>query len=113
MARFALRLLLDAGAGVCLWSVNDAARARFGYAVETDDLPISAGLKADVKDLIRAYDDGFDWSDPGAHADPPVTARFGYEADAPLRARIRNLLPRLRAALGPDFTIETDFDSSV
>jgi hypothetical protein len=36
---------------------------------------------------------------------------FGYEADAPFRERITALLPRLRTALGPEFEIESDFES--
>jgi len=110
MARYRLRLFLDAGAGVCLWSQDEASKARFGYAVETESLGLPADLAEDVLRLIRDYDEGFNWNDPGAADDDGSRTAFGYEADAPYRDRILALLPRLRAALGPDFEIESSFE---
>jgi hypothetical protein len=35
---------------------------------------------------------------------------FGYEENPPFVTRVRALLPKLRAALGPAFEIESDFE---
>ena len=61
--------------------------------------------------LMADYDATIDWDNPAnAGLDVgPVT--FGYEADAPFREWIAALLPRLRIALGPEFEIESDFES--
>lgn len=105
-----LRFFLDAGAGVCLWAQDDAAKARFGYAVDLGDLPLPQDLRADLIQLMADYDATIDWNDPGNAALDAGPTVFGYEADAPFRDRIAALLPRLRAALGPDFAIESDFE---
>ena len=41
--------------------------------------------------------------------DPEATS-FGHEANAPLRNRVADFLPRLRAALGPAITVESDYE---
>jgi hypothetical protein len=110
MAFYHLRLFLDAGAGVCLWSQDAAGKARFGYAVETASLGLAADVAEDVLRLIRDHDEGFNWNDPGVADDESARTAFGYEADAPFRDRVLALLPRLRAALGPDFEIESSFE---
>lgn len=101
-----LRFFLDAGSGVCLWAQDDAAKARFGYAVDLDDLKLPRDLAADLMHLMADYDATIDWNDPGNQDISPTV--FGYEADAPMRDRVAALLPRLRAAL-PGFEIESDF----
>lgn len=97
--KYSLRLFLDAGAGVCLWSRDEATKARFGYAVETQELGLPADVLEDVFRLIADYDQGFNWNDPAVADDASAEA---------WRERIAGLLPRLRAALGPDFTVEGD-----
>lgn len=104
-----LRFFLDAGAGVCLWAQNDAMKARFGYPVELDDLPLPRDLVADLMHLMADYDASIDWDDPGQAERDAGPTTFGHEPDAPFRERILALLPRLRAAL-PGFIIESDFE---
>jgi hypothetical protein len=40
MATYHLRYFFDPGAGICLWSSNDAARQKFDYPVDARDLPV-------------------------------------------------------------------------
>jgi hypothetical protein len=111
MAGYHLRLFLDAGAGVCLFSQDDMTKARFGYSVELDELVLPRDLLTDLMALMADYDATIDWSDPAGAAGldgGPVV--FGYEEGAPFKDRVRELLPRLRAALGSDFQIESDFE---
>jgi hypothetical protein len=106
-----LRLFFDAGSGVLLWAQDEAAKARFGYPVAAADLDIPEALRAEIEQLVTDYDDTFPWDDP-AGGDPvaPDRTMFGYEENPPFVTRIRDLLPRLRAALGPAFTIDSDYD---
>jgi hypothetical protein len=110
-ARYRLRFFLDAGSGVCLWSQNDAAKNRFGYAVETDEIGLPQPLVVDLMKLMADYDATIDWNDPAAMSDtdggPTV---FGHEQNAPFREEIAALVPRIREALGPDFDVESDFE---
>ena len=104
-----LRFFFDAGSGVCLWAYDDAAKARFGYPVESDMLDITPELRAEIEQLLRDYDDTFPWDDP-ASGEPVAADRtvFGYEDNPPFRDRITELLTKLRAAL-PDITFESDY----
>ena len=110
-ARYRLRFFLEAGAGVCLWAQNDAAKSRFGYPVELDEVALPRNLTADLMHLMADYDATIDWDNPGAagQADTGPTA-FGHEPDAPFRERVRAILPRLRAALGPEYEIESGYE---
>lgn len=105
-----LRFFLDAGSGVCLWAWDDAAKKKFGYAVELDDIPLPRDLVADLMHLMADYDAMIDWDDPANTGNDGTPTAFGYEADAPFRTRIATLLPRLRAAL-PGLEIESDFEA--
>lgn len=106
-----LRFFFDAGAGVCLWSQDQAAQDRLGYAVDLLDLDLPAELKAEIETLMADYDATIDWSNPGRGAERDSGAtRFGFEEDAPFRDRVVAMLPRLRVALGPGFVIESDYE---
>lgn len=105
-----LRLFFDAGSGVLLWAQDAEAKARFGYPVEADMLDAPPDLRAEIEQLVRDYDDTFDWNNP-ASGDPVAPGRtvFGYEDNPPFKDRVRALLPKLRAAL-PDIVFESDYE---
>lgn len=106
-----LRFFFDAGSGVCLWAYDDEAKARFGYPVESEMLDVPAELRAEIEQLLKDYDDTFDWDDPGSGKGvEPDRTMFGYEENPPFVSRVRALLPKLRAAL-PDITFESDYES--
>lgn len=106
-----LRFFFDAGSGVCLWAQDAEAKARFGYPVEAAMLDIPDLLRAEIEQLVLDYDDTFPWDDP-ASGDPVAPDRtiFGYEETPAFATRVRELLPRLRAALGPGFEIASDYE---
>lgn len=39
----------------CLWSINDKAKTRFGYAINNFDLPITNDLMAELDNLEALY----------------------------------------------------------
>lgn len=110
MERWRLRLFLDAGAGVCLWSQDEATKERFGYAVDHRELGLAPEVVEAIDRLIADYDASIDWNDPAA-SDPdgfgPTLS--GYEAGAPFRERTRDLAGRLAQLLGPEFALDCDF----
>jgi hypothetical protein len=63
---YKFRYFFDAGSGVCLWSGNAAARKRFGYAVQTDELFTNASLLTEAARLIDWFDQSIQWADPGS-----------------------------------------------
>lgn len=107
-----LRFSFDAGAGVCLWAVDAAAKARFGYPVEAAMLDIPQSLRDEIEQLVSDYDDTFPWDDPasGQPVAHPVRTIAGYDESPAFATRVNLLLPRLRAALGQAFVIESDYE---
>ena len=93
-----LRFFFDPGSGVCFWSGDDEAQARFGdYPVEIEKLGLDPGLAARGGAPIARYDLSLDWNDPGGPS--PWTeddwAAFTVEARAFL-AGVRCALPSTR-----------------
>ncbi len=56
--------MYDWGSGICLWSVNDAAREKYDYPIELDSLPLSDNLKNELEYLINKHDEALDWEYP-------------------------------------------------
>jgi hypothetical protein len=64
MDNFKFRYLFDPGSGICLWSENELAIDKFGYAVELDSLEISSELRSQAEELIFRFDTSIDWNYP-------------------------------------------------
>ena len=61
--KYMIRFWFDYG-GICLWSVNKMACDRYGYAIESDKLPISAELLENLNELEDEYHSYLDWNYP-------------------------------------------------
>lgn len=64
MAEYELKFMFDFGSGVCVWSNNEAANLKYGYAVESEKLPVSKKLAEELNYLIAKYDEAIDWNCP-------------------------------------------------
>jgi hypothetical protein len=104
MAQYQLRLFFDPGAGTCLWAGNDAARERFGYAVDASTLPMSMNTGRRVLYLCAWYDTSINWEYP---PDPSPWDDAEWER---FRAEVRRVLMALREQLGPEFDIVDESD---
>ncbi|MCM1276657.1 MAG: hypothetical protein NC299_15075 [Lachnospiraceae bacterium] len=60
VAKYIFKYMFEWG-GVCLWSVNDAAMNKFGYAIDEQKLPISGNLKRLLWYLQAYHDNMLDW----------------------------------------------------
>lgn len=99
MPIYRLRYTFDCGSGICLWSANENARSRFGYAVSLTELNLPTDLICQGHDLIARYDSFFDWDDPVA----PTTK--GQAERAAFQVAAAAFLSLLRQALGANFLI--------
>lgn len=102
MPKFHLRYFFDPGSGVCLWSKNDAARERFGYPVDTNDLPLSENTKRRVWYMCAWFDTSIDWSFPSG------PSPWSEEEVGQFKRQAQNLLDLLREQLGPEFEIKDE-----
>jgi hypothetical protein len=50
-ARYKLRYMFEWAAS-CLWAVNDVARAKFGYEVDFQNLPLTHETKTEIRNMI-------------------------------------------------------------
>src|SRR5262245_57775752 len=97
MPTYRLRYFFDPGAG-CLWSGNDAARDRFGYAIDASSLALPENTWRRVAYLCSWYDTSIDWNDPpNSPWDAAERERFNSEA--------QRVLALLREQLGPEFEV--------
>jgi len=63
MEKYQLRFYFEHG-GICIWGMNDSAKEKYGYAIETSVLPISDSLKVELNLLEEDYATYLDWDDP-------------------------------------------------
>ncbi len=94
-----LRVFFDPGAGTCLWAVDAAAKAEFGYAVALAALPISAETRAAGEALVAEFDTSIDWDDPGG------PSPWGTERRAAFDAAMRAFVATLRRELAGRYTL--------
>jgi len=99
MATHRLRFYFDPGSGICLWSGNDAARARFGYPVEAQSLPLTPPLVSRTNDLCSQVDETIRAGDRGSPSPWSHGRWVRFNADA------QALLALLRVELGPEFEV--------
>lgn len=64
MDKYSLKFMFDWGSGTCLWSTNDAAREKYGYPVDIEQLPISSELAKSLIELADKHDEALDWDCP-------------------------------------------------
>lgn len=107
-----LRFSFDAGSGVCLWAMDEEAKARFGYPVEAAMLNVPDHLRDEIEQLVADYDDTFPWDDPASGQAVASSDRLieGFDEDPAFATRVKALLPQLRAALGSSFEIESEYE---
>jgi hypothetical protein len=96
---FRLRYVFDAGSGICLWADNNAARERFGYPVDVDDLPISPATRGEIARIVVWFDESIDWDDPSVLGPSDDHERRRFEQAA------HELLSLIRTDLGDSFEV--------
>jgi hypothetical protein len=101
--KYVLRFFFDAGSGICFWSANEAAKLRFDYPVEVERLPLSASTQTAVNELLRLYDESFDWKNPAGPA--PWTA----DQQKQFNLKVMETLKTAIKELGPDFEVIDGF----
>lgn len=97
--RYHLKLMFEWRGG-CLWAGNDAALKAFDVGEIEDRLPLTDETRQRLEELSVWHDTALDWDDPGGPS--PWTAE---EYERFVRAA-REVLERVRAELGPEFSVE-------
>jgi len=106
MEPFELRFWFEHG-GTCLWSKNEAARARYGYAVNNLALPITRALQDELRELEERYHGSLDW------ACPSNPSPWSADDWADFRADAVTAYWRLVHALGSSYRVVNDIDACI
>jgi hypothetical protein len=99
MKLYKVRYFFSPGAGVCLWSANDAAREKYDLPVDHWQLPLTENLKRRLNHIVAWYDTAIDWNSP---SDPSL---WTAEESERFQKESTELLNLLRTALEKDFEI--------
>lgn len=104
---YELRYFFDAGSGICLWAANDAAREKFGYAVNHEDLSLSDNTRQWLQHLVSWFDTSLNWDNPADSNDPwTADERQGFMAASQRGLRL------LREELAPSSFVIRDETAS-
>ena len=84
----------------CLWSDNDAARERFGYNVDLNELPLSKDLINFLFKIGMEHDQALDWDYPSN----PL--QWSTEEEQSFLKNAKEGYLRLQQELGSNYEIE-------
>lgn len=89
--------------GSCFWGANDAARERFDYYIEPEELPLSVRTIKRANELMEWHDQDLNWEDP------PDPGPWRQEECDRFNQAAREFLITLRQELGERFEVLDEF----
>lgn len=106
MKKYILKFWFEHG-GTCLWSKNDYARNKFGYAIDNNELPISEGLIEQLYKLEAEYRGYLNWDYP------PSPSPWSSEQKSDFKNRANEIYICLKTELGNNFKVINEIEDSV
>lgn len=106
LAKYILRYWFEHG-GICLWSVNDNAKIKFGYPIDNDKLPIPKDLVDELYALEEEYHGYLDWDYP------PNPSPWTSVQKHVFKNRANVAYFKLLSELGNDFEVINEIDKCV
>ncbi|GHO80068.1 hypothetical protein KSD_78390 [Ktedonobacter sp. SOSP1-85] len=95
-AEYVIRFFFE-WTGTCFWCGNDAARERFDYYIEPEDLPLSESTVKRAKELMEWHDKALNWEYP------PDPGPWRQEECDRFNQAAKELLSTVRQELGERF----------
>jgi len=93
--------------GFCIWSKNNNAKEKYGYAIKNDALPISEELACEINVLKEEYATYLDWDEP----QNPSPWTVEHKAD--FYSRATAVYEELKNELGSDFQIANEISRCI
>ena len=106
MAKYLLLFWFEHG-GICIWGKNEATKEKYGYAIESNELPLSKELINILDNLELSYARSLNWASPLEPAPWTKDERDMFRKEA------NEAYDRLIKELGPDFEIINDIESCI
>jgi hypothetical protein len=99
---FRLRFFFDWRVGTCLWAANDAAKARFDYAVDPERL-LSPETLDEIARIASWHDTSLNWTYP------PDPGPWRVEECVRFNQAVRALLVAIQSELGSELELVDEF----
>lgn len=106
LSKYVLKYWFEHG-GTCIWSMNDEARDKFGYAIDNHKLPISKPLIDELYALEEEYHGYLDWDYP------PLPSPWSWEQKNDFKNCANILYLKLKLELGSNFEIINEINRCV
>ena len=106
MSTYKLRFWFEHG-GFCLWGMNEHAKAKYGYAIKNENLPIPYNLVVELNILEKEYSTYLNWDSP---ADP---SPWTNEQKSNFANKANIAYEELKKELGLEYEIENQIDQCV
>ncbi len=104
--KYKLRFWFEHG-GICLWSMNDEAREKYGYPIKNEKLPLSRDLVDELNALEKEYGTYLNWDCP---TDP---SSWSEEHKRSFLRRAAQAYEKLKTELGNDYCLSNEVAQSV
>ena len=91
--------------GTCLWSLNTLAKKKYGYFIDTDELPLFEQTKQKIRMMQQEFDTRVNWERGGKHWSWLDEWKFNRKAKAFCKV--------ISAELGSDYVVKSDRQSIV
>ena len=104
MPKYELTFWFEHG-GICVWAKNEAAKNKFGYAINNESLPISDTLKNELTTLEERYHGCLDWDCPSNPSPWSNGEKEQFRIDA------QKAYARLGRELGDEYAIINAIDN--
>ena len=104
--KYKLKYWFEHGGG-CLWSENEVTKARFGYPVAIEKLPLTSETVKRLYQLEEEYSSYLNWDDP---ASPSLWTK---EQKSDFLCRAQKIQMDLVKELGDDYEIMSEVSSCV
>lgn len=106
MPRYRLRFFFSPGSAVCLWSDNAAAREKWDYSIDVQQLPLPENLWRFALHLCAWHDTSIDWDYPPGPSPWAAAERGRFNRAA------QDFLSVLRGQLGDEFEVIDESDTA-
>jgi hypothetical protein len=98
--QYKIRYFFEFGAsGPCLWSANDEARAKYGYPIAPEKLPLLPATIQRIHEMGKWFQDSLNWQSP---LDP---GPWRQEECDRFNDAARKLFDQIQAELGEQFAL--------
>jgi hypothetical protein len=106
LSKYYLRFWFEHG-GFCIWSINNQANEKYGYAINNKSLPISKDLLKEIDNLEEEYATYLNWNCP------QNPSQWTKEQKTDFYDKANKVYLKLKEELGSDYEIVNEVSQCI